>query len=48
MCDKRREWLPTISGSEIWSDCPITPTFEAIVEGEDRVYVPLLDQTYPS
>ena len=23
------------------------PTFEAIIEGEDRAYVPLLDQSYP-
>ena len=37
-----------ISGSEILVRLPNHfPTFEAIVEGEDRVYVPLLDQTYP-
>ena len=37
-----------MTGSEILVRLPNHfPTFEAIVEGEDRAYVPLLDKTFP-
>ena len=39
--------IPT-AGSEVLVRLPNHfPSFEAIVEGEDRVYVPLLDKTFP-
>lgn len=37
-----------LPGSEVLVRLPNHfPSFEAIVEGEDRVYVPLLDKTFP-